>query len=247
MKNLASYNDYYQVLGVSPNANTEEIKRAYRQLVKYYHPDINPAANATDQFRLIHQAYEVLSDPISRSYYDSILAQYRQYNGSFMNSYSSNYYTTINTPYFFRYKYYRKANKTQDELLRQLRTHKIERLQSLLHIFFLTATIVFSSLSFVSLTFLVLSYAGFNLHAIKGLGYSMHVGIFIVFFVSFKWGARFIDKKQVLFQNAAQYLYEKKEEYEQKLAEKKIWRIYCSFRQNLQSFVSSSHKPTSRP
>jgi hypothetical protein len=245
--NLSTHSDYYQILGIPPNANTEEVKKAFRQLVKHYHPDLNPAANAAEQFHLIHQAYETLSDPVKRSYYDLIIACYKERGfTSQAHPIQRNMRQTYNAsgP---QAAYYRRTAKTQEQILWEARMLKIERLQSLLHIFFLTGVIVFSSLSFVTLTFITLSLAGFNLHATKGLGYSLHAGIFIVFFVSFKWGAKTIDAKQIYFQNAARYLYEKKEEYEKKLANKKIWRYCCVIKQNLETFISSaSQKPTSR-
>jgi preprotein translocase subunit Sec63 len=245
--NLVTPTNYYQILGINPNANTEEVKKAFRRLVKYYHPDLNPAANAVEQFHLIHQAYETLSDPAKRSYYDLILTHYKEKSATPKASPTQGNTRQTYTASCPQAAYYRRTAKTQEQILWEARLLKIERLQSLLHIFFLTGTIVFSSLSFVTLTFIILSSAGFNLHTTKGLGYSLHVGIFIVFFVSFKWGAKTIDTKQIYFQNAARYLYEKKEEYEKELANKKIWRYYGFIKQSLKSFISSSlQKPTSR-
>jgi hypothetical protein len=245
--NLATHCNYYQILGIPPSANAEEVKKAFRQLVKYYHPDLNPAANAAEQFHLIHQAYETLSDPVKRSYYDLILTCYKERSVTQKVTPAQRNMRQTYSPSGPHAAYYRKTAKTQEQVSWEARMLKIERLQSLLHIFFLTGAIVFSSLSFVTLTFIILSSAGFNLHAIKGLGYSLHAGIFIVFFVSFKWGAKTIDTKQIYFQNAARYLYEKKEEYQKELASKKIWRYYCAIKQSLKSFItSSSQKPTSR-
>jgi len=66
-------NNYYQILGVSFNASEEELKTAYRELAKQYHPDVNPSRDTLKYFQLISLAYDVLSDPIKRKKYDLIL------------------------------------------------------------------------------------------------------------------------------------------------------------------------------
>jgi molecular chaperone DnaJ len=62
--------DYYELLEVSRGASAEEIKRAYRRLARQLHPDTNPDPVASDRFKEIAQAYEVLSDPEKRQRYD---------------------------------------------------------------------------------------------------------------------------------------------------------------------------------
>jgi molecular chaperone DnaJ len=63
--------DYYNILGVSKEANDSEIKKAYRKLSKEYHPDLNPDnKEAEEKFKEIAEAYEVLSDSEKRSNYD---------------------------------------------------------------------------------------------------------------------------------------------------------------------------------
>ena len=56
--------DPYKVLGVSPNASDEEIKRAYRQLAKKYHPDLNPGdQEAARRMQEVNAAYEQIKNP----------------------------------------------------------------------------------------------------------------------------------------------------------------------------------------
>src|SRR5579885_1531818 len=66
----ATPRDYYEVLGVQRTASADEIKAAYRQCVKAYHPDRNQDPGASEQFRACAEAYETLSDPERRAQYD---------------------------------------------------------------------------------------------------------------------------------------------------------------------------------
>lgn len=87
MKKMAeTKRDYYEVLGVQKNATDEELKKAYRQLAKKYHPDANPnnKEEAEKKFKEVNEAYEVLSDKQKRSMYD-------QFGHSGPNGYSSDF------------------------------------------------------------------------------------------------------------------------------------------------------------
>jgi len=62
--------DYYETLGVGRNATPDELKSAFRNLARQYHPDVNKAADAEERFKELNEAYAVLSDPDKRAAYD---------------------------------------------------------------------------------------------------------------------------------------------------------------------------------
>ena len=68
---MADKQDYYETLGISKGASADEIKKAYRQMAKKYHPDMNPGDKTAEQkFKEVNEAYAVLSDPEKKSQYD---------------------------------------------------------------------------------------------------------------------------------------------------------------------------------
>ncbi|PKM83546.1 MAG: molecular chaperone DnaJ [Firmicutes bacterium HGW-Firmicutes-13] len=78
-----SKRDYYEILGVDRNASPEEIKKAYRKLARKYHPDVNSGdENASNKFKEVKEAYDVLSDPQKRSHFDQFgHAEEHAFNG----------------------------------------------------------------------------------------------------------------------------------------------------------------------
>jgi len=104
------FKDYYQILGVSPDADNKAIKKAYQALAKKYHPDLNQGDKASEEkFKEINEAYQAISDPAKRQKYDDLRANYQQWqsHGGRGNSFDwsawqespgSNRYTRTMTP-----------------------------------------------------------------------------------------------------------------------------------------------------
>src|SRR5688500_5473948 len=72
-----AFRDYYEALGVPRDASQEDIRRAYRNLARRYHPDVNKEEGAEDTFKEISEAYEVLRDPEKRERYNRLGANWR--------------------------------------------------------------------------------------------------------------------------------------------------------------------------
>ena len=69
------FKDYYDTLGVKPEASEAEIKSAYRKLARKYHPDVSKESGAEDKFKSANEAYEALRDPAKRRAYDDLRAR----------------------------------------------------------------------------------------------------------------------------------------------------------------------------
>ena len=76
-----AFKDYYQTLGVTPEATAADIKKAFRKLARKYHPDVaKDKTTAEATFKEINEAHEVLSDPESRKKYDELGANWQEHS-----------------------------------------------------------------------------------------------------------------------------------------------------------------------
>lgn len=73
--------DYYEVLGLKKGASVEEIKKAYKEMAKKYHPDVSKETDAEKKFKEINEAYSVLTDPEKKQNYDNYGDSYKNFSG----------------------------------------------------------------------------------------------------------------------------------------------------------------------
>lgn len=69
------FKDYYDTLGVKPDASDAELKSAFRKLARKYHPDVSKEAGAEDKFKAVNEAHEALKDADKRREYDALRAR----------------------------------------------------------------------------------------------------------------------------------------------------------------------------
>ena len=84
------FRDYYAILEVSYGASAEEIKSAYRQLSKRWHPDVNPGVDVTSKMQDINEAYCVLKDAEKRRRYDEEYKRFKQFQQTYANQTKTN-------------------------------------------------------------------------------------------------------------------------------------------------------------
>lgn len=95
--------DYYEVLGLSKNASDQELKTAYRKQALKWHPDRNKSSEATEKFKEINKAFEVLSDPKKREVYDQYGAEAFEKGGVGRGEPGGGSYTYREGPFTYTY------------------------------------------------------------------------------------------------------------------------------------------------
>ena len=73
--------DFYEQLGINKGASDAEIKSAFRQKAREFHPDVNKDAGAQDKFKEVNEAYQALGDEQKRKAYDQFGSNYQQAGG----------------------------------------------------------------------------------------------------------------------------------------------------------------------
>jgi curved DNA-binding protein len=80
---MQNFRDYYQILDIPQTATVDQIKQAYRKLARRYHPDLNPGnKTAEEHFKVLSEAYEVLSDPAKRAQYEEYSRFWKRNGGA---------------------------------------------------------------------------------------------------------------------------------------------------------------------
>ena len=65
--------NYYKVLGIDKSATKEDIKKAYKNLARKWHPDKNKSPDASQKFKEVSVAYQILYDPVKKKEYDNLM------------------------------------------------------------------------------------------------------------------------------------------------------------------------------
>lgn len=186
--------DYYQVLGVTETADGETIKQSYRRLAKHYHPDVNPSAQAAQNFVMVQQAYEVLSNPAQRQAYDF----FRTHGAA--------------TP-VFRHVTYRDAadyartqgsgfrparpkRETPEEIAIREKASQLEFIHGMLTLFLMFFFVFNFSGGVILILYLIFLMLEVNPYELTGVGFAQHLLVIASLFVGYNVGRRVAERKE---------------------------------------------------
>jgi len=137
--------DYYKILGLHRDATSDQIRRAYRSKAKLYHPDINNTPNAKLLFQLVNEAYQILTNPDKRKWYDFKL-KYPSTTGARQ---PDRHRTSTYASYYKAYTYQQQQKQEEKESA----NYKKTLLDNILFYFLVFAgamAIIFSALDMIS-------------------------------------------------------------------------------------------------
>ena len=120
------FRDYYAILEVSYDASPEEIKSAYRQLSKKWHPDVNPDVEVTSKMQDINEAYCVLKDAEKRRRYDEEYKRFKQFQQTSNKTNSNHTSTTSSTATSSSKSYYYDYNVNDKSVWNDMESARAE-------------------------------------------------------------------------------------------------------------------------
>ena len=120
------FRDYYAILEVSYHALPEEIKSAYRQLSKKWHPDVNPDVEVTSKMQDINEAYCLLKDAEKRRRYDEEYKRFKQFQQTSNKTNSNHTSTTSSTATSSSKSYYYDYNVNDESVWNDMESARAE-------------------------------------------------------------------------------------------------------------------------
>ncbi len=107
--------DYYEILSIPPDADKKLIQKTFRQLARKFHPDVNPGnKEAEENFKIINEANQVLSDEKQRKKYDKLRAEYQHWQQMGNQQQDFDWQNWSNQPSQEEYNYYASAEDLED-------------------------------------------------------------------------------------------------------------------------------------
>lgn len=136
---MNDYINYYDLLGVSKDASLDEIKKAYRNQAKKWHPDLNKDPNAPEMAKKVNEAKEILLDEIKRKEYDKYLDNYRNSMYDKLDKNKTNNYTQDNN--------YEEKTYTKWEYFKlYLKYYNVSTFRKIISVFFVLLETIFCSI-----------------------------------------------------------------------------------------------------